>query len=152
MILNLGAGKRPIEGAVNHDWRLDPARPYITAAHDLNVMPWPWPDDSAHKIVARAVFEHLDIDLVRALDECWRILEPGGYLYLKLPHWKSELAHADPTHRWYYTLASFDQFDPERRRGQEYDFYTARHWRIVKGPYLNDAKSSIHVTLQVRKP
>lgn len=149
--LHLGAGKRPIKGAVNHDLRLDPARPYITVAHDLNILPWPWEDGSFDRIVARAVFEHLDIDLVHSLDECWRILRPGGTVYLKLPHWNSDIAHQDPTHRWFFSMASFDQFDPARRRGREYDFYTDHHWRIVKGPKLNDAKSSIHLTMEVRK-
>lgn len=149
--LNLGAGKRIIPGALNHDLRLDPNRPDIVIAHDLNVLPWPWEDETFDRIVARTVFEHLNIDLVQSLDECWRILRPKGQVYLKLPHWHSEIAHSDPTHRWFYTVHSFDQFDPDRRRGQEYDFYTDRHWRIIKGPRINDAKSSIHVTLEVRK-
>lgn len=151
-VLHLGAGKRPIKGAVNHDWRLDPKRPWITVAHDLNRIPWPWEDESFDRIVARAVFEHLNIDLVQSLDECWRLLRKGGSVYLKLPHWNSDIAHHDPTHRWFFSLRSFDQFDPERKRGKEYDFYSDRRWRIVKGPKLNDAKSSIHVSMEVRKP
>ena len=147
--LNLGAGRRPIKGAVNHD--IVKHSPHIDVAHDLNVLPWPWTDNSFDRIVARAVFEHLDIDLVASLDECWRILRPGGYVYLKLPHWNSDMAHADPTHRWYFSVKSFDQFDPERRRGREYGFYTDRHWKITKGPRLNDARSSIHVNMEVRK-
>jgi len=149
--LNLGAGRKPVKGAVNHDVRLDARRPWITVAHDLNHLPWPWENNSFDRIVARAVLEHLDIDLVASLNECWRILRPGGHIYLKLPFWDSDLAHQDPTHRWFFSLKSFDQFDPDRRRGGEYSFYTDRKWRIVKGPKLNDAKSSIHVTLQVRK-
>jgi SAM-dependent methyltransferase len=147
--LNLGAGNKPQAGAVNHDLRKH--RPEIDVAWDLNELPWPWADGSFDKIVARAVLEHLDIDLVHSLDECWRILRPGGSIYLKLPHWKSELAHSDPTHRWFFALGSFDQFDPDKRRGREYAFYTERRWRIVKGPKLNGAKSSIYVTMQVRK-
>jgi SAM-dependent methyltransferase len=149
--LNLGAGRRPIKGAVNHDICLDLQRPWITVAHNLSQLPWPWEDNSFDRIVARAVLEHIDIDLVASLNECWRILRPKGILYVKLPFWNSDIAHADPTHRWFFSLRSFDQFDPNRRRGQEYDFYTDRHWRIIKGPRLNDAKSSIHVTMEVRK-
>jgi SAM-dependent methyltransferase len=147
--LNLGAGNRPIKGAVNHDLRAHAA--HVDVAHDLNERPWPWADESFDRIVARAVLEHLDIDLVASLDECWRLLRPGGTLYLKLPFWNSDLAHQDPTHRWFFSVKSFDQFDPERRRGREYDFYTDRTWQIVKAPRLNDARSSIHVTLRVRK-
>ena len=149
--LNLGAGRKPIKGAVNHDIHLDPQRPWISIAHDLSNLPWPWEDNSFDRIVARAVLEHINIDLVTSLNECWRILRPKGILYLKLPFWHSDVAHQDPTHRWFFSLGSFDQFDPDRRRGREYHFYTDRHWRIVKGPKLNSAKSSIHVTLEVRK-
>jgi SAM-dependent methyltransferase len=149
--LNLGAGKKPIEGAVNHDLSLDPKRPYITVAHDLNVIPWPWANRSFDRIVARSVFEHLNIDLVACLDECWRILRKGGYLYLKVPYWKSDIAHRDVTHRWYFTLGSFAQFDPDKKRGKEYSFYTERRWKIIKGPFMNDARSSIHITMEVRK-
>jgi SAM-dependent methyltransferase len=147
--LVLGCGNKPQAGAVNHD--LHKHRPDIDVAHDLNVTPWPWPDESFDLIVAAAVLEHLDIDLVASLDECWRILRPGGKAQVKVPYWRSDMAHRDPTHRWFFALGSFDQFDPDLRRGREYAFYTERHWKIVKGPKLNGAKSSIYVTMQVRK-
>lgn len=151
MILNLGCGNSPMKGAVNHDLRLDPARPWVTVACDLNDLPWPWTDESFDTVVATSVLEHLDIDLLHSLDECWRILRPGGRVVLKVPYWDSDVAHQDVTHRWFFSLKSFDQFDPDRRRGRQYGFYTARHWRIVKGPTLNDARSSIHVTMEARK-
>lgn len=148
-VLNLGAGNKLIAGAVNYD-RVK-HRPEIDVAHDLNVMPWPWADESFDHIVARAVLEHLDRDLVQSLDECWRILRPGGLLSIKLPYWKSDNSYLDPTHRWFYTLGSLDQFDPATERGTQYAFYTTRHWKIVKGPKLNDAQTSIFWTLRVRK-
>lgn len=148
-VLNIGAGNKIMAGAINHD--LVRHRPEIDVAHDLNVLPWPWPDETFDKVIARAVLEHLDIDLVTSLNECWRLLKPGGIVYLKLPYWDSDIAHQDPTHRWFFSMKSFDQFDPDRRRGREYGFYTDRHWRIVKGPKMNSARSSIHVTMEVRK-
>lgn len=150
-VLNLGSGRKPIRGAINHDLSLDVQRPFVTVAHDLNLLPWPWADNSFDCIVARAVLEHLNIDLVASLNECWRILRPGGALHLKVPYWRSDRSYSDVTHRWFCNLESFDQFDPERRRGREYEFYTQRHWQIVKGPRLNEAKTSIHVTMRVRK-
>lgn len=148
-VLNLGAGNKPIADATNHD-RIK-HRDQIDVAWDLNELPWPWADESYDQIVAHAVLEHLDIDLVASLDECWRILRPGGKVRLKLPYWNSDISHRDPTHRWFYSLGSFDQFDPDRKRGREYKFYTDRHWRIVKDPKLNNAKSSVYVTMEVRK-
>ena len=101
-ILNLGAGNRLIEGAVNHD--LYKHRSEIDVAHDLNIFPWPWADCSFDQIVALSVFEHLDVNLVVTLNECHRLLLPGGILVLKLPLWSAEQAHDDPTHRWFFTV------------------------------------------------
>ncbi len=147
--LNLGAGNAPVAGAVNHD-RVK-HRPEIDVQWDLNRLPWPWPDNSFDLIMASAVLEHLDIDLVRAVDECWRILAPGGQLYLKLPHWQSDISWHDPTHRWRYTMHSCDIFDPDTTYGHDYSFYTNRKWRIINPPRLNKAQSSIHITMEVRK-
>jgi len=144
--LNLGAGNRILDGAVNHDLRKH--RPEIDIAHDLNVTPWPWPDAHFDKVIAISVFEHLDIDLVRVFDECHRILKRGGVLVVKLPLWDSERAHDDPTHRWFYTLRSIDQFCPDTRRGKQYGFYTTRKWRYLKRPKRNEAGTSIHATLE----
>ena len=144
--LNLGAGNKIIQGAVNHD--LHKHRPEIDVAHDLDFLPWPWADDSFDRIAALAVFEHLDIDLVLALNQCHRILRPGGELVLKLPLWDSERAHDDPTHRWYYTLRSLDQFCPETKRGRQYGFYTPHKWAFVKRPRANKARTSFYATLR----
>ena len=145
-ILNLGAGNRPLKGAVNHDrikHRLE-----IDMVHDLNVLPWPWKANSLDQIVARSVFEHLDLDLVQVMDECWRILRSGGRLDVKVPHWQHDNAYADPTHRWRYSLRSFDVFLPDTALGKEHSFYTARKWQLLKGPKLNGAKSSLFITLR----
>jgi len=148
-ILNLGAGNKIIKGAVNHD--LYKHRKEIDVAHDLNILPWPWADESFDQIVASAVFEHLDNNLVVTLNECHRLLRPGGAVWLKLPLWSAERAHDDPTHRWFFTIRSLDQFCPKTRRGKQYGFYTPLKWRYVKGPRFNKARTSLVVTLGVIK-
>lgn len=146
--LNLGAGNKIMADAVNHD-RIK-HRPEIEVTHDLNDLLWPWPDNSFDFIVARAVLEHLRLNLVESLDECWRILRPGGHMFIKLPHWQSDVAYQDVTHYWQFSLHSLDQFDPDTQRGQDYGFYTERKWKIVKLE-LNKARSSILGTIAVRK-
>lgn len=145
-ILNLGAGKKPIEGAVNHD-RLKHSKA-IDVAHDLNELPWPWADRSFDLIAAIAVLEHLDRDLIQSLNECHRILRPGGRLVVKLPMWNAARSYDDPTHRWRFTLRSLDQFCPETPRGRQYAFYTTCKWKYVKRPRLNDARTSFWATLE----
>lgn len=147
--LNLGAGNHLAKGAVNHD--LTRHRPEIDVVHDLNLVPWPWPDNSFDLVMASSVFEHLEIDLVRSLDECWRILRPSGKLRVKVPHWQHDNGYADPTHRWRFSPRSFDVFVPDTKLGKELGFYTARKWRFDRQPRLNKERSSIIVVLAVCK-
>ena len=148
-ILNLGAGNRIIADAVNHD--LVKHRPEIAMAWDLNELPWPWPDNSFDLIWAWSVLEHLKLNLLESLDECWRILRPKGQIYLKIPYWKSDVSYNDPTHRWAFGLNCLDQFDPDTWRGKTYSYYTPRKWKLIKRPEPNHCQSSIIATLEVRK-
>lgn len=148
-VLNLGAGNSPREGAINHDIRKH--RSEIDIAWDLNDLPWPWDDESFDLIIAKAVLEHLRINLIESVNECWRILKPDGRMYLKLPYWKHDNTYLDPTHYWRFALETPYVFDPATDYGRKYAFYTDRKWKIIKGPYLNNAKSSILVTMEVRK-
>ena len=148
-ILNLGCGNKLVEGAINHDRSRH--RPEVDVVHDLNVIPWPWADNSFDLVVACAVLEHLRVDLLQSIGECWRVLRPGGVLHVKLPYWQSDNSYADPTHYWKFSLQSLDVFDPDTAFGHRYAFYTSRKWKIVQRPRLNDAKTSFSARLRVRK-
>jgi predicted SAM-dependent methyltransferase len=145
-VLNIGCGNRMIEGAVHHD-RVK-HRPEIDVVHDLNVLPWPFDGKSFDRIVALSVLEHLDIDLVASLNECHRILKPGGQVVIKLPLWNAERSYDDPTHRWVYSLRALDQLCPDTERGKEYSFYTPYKWKFVERPYPNEEKTSLWATLE----
>lgn len=150
-ILNLGCGNKLMTdpGSINHD--LTKHRPEVDVAWDLNELPWPWADNSFDSIVAASVLEHLRINLVESLDECWRILRPEGTIHLKLPFWEHANAYADPTHYWRFGLNTLDYFDPTTKLGSQYGFYTTRKWKIVKRANLNQAESSIIAAMGVRK-
>lgn len=145
-VLNIGAGNDPIAGAVNHD--ITKHHDYIDVTWDLNNLPWPWADDEFDLVHARAVLEHLNLDLLQSMNEIWRILKPGGTAVIKLPFWKHEVSWEDPTHRRGYALKTFDYFDPSTKIGGKYRFYTPRKWKIVRPARLNRCGSSIHCTLQ----
>lgn len=148
-VLNLGCGHRLIAGAVNHD--RSKHRPEVDVAHDLNELPWPWADDSFDLVVAWAVFEHLRINLLESVGECWRILRPGGIVDLKLPHWQHEHTYIDPTHYWAFSLRTCDVFDPTTRYGKQYGFYMEQKWKIVQPAQLNRCQSSFYIKMQVLK-
>jgi len=44
------------------------------------------------------VLEHLD-DVVKVIEECYRILKPKGILDIYVPYYKSKKAFRDPTHK-----------------------------------------------------
>lgn len=148
-ILNLGAGNKLVAGAVQHD--LTKHRPEIDVVWDLNNLPWPWEGNSFDMVVACAVFEHLRNNLIETVNECWRILRPGGVLYMKLPYWQSDNAFRDPTHYWQFSTGTCDIFDPETQYGQRYSFYTERKWKIIAAARLNKARTSFALKMQVRK-
>ena len=133
--LNLGCGEdiREAPGpgwlAINHDRaRFGPG---VDQTHDLNRLPWPWHHDSIHVLIANSVLEHLTLTLVESMNECWRILMPGGQLDVKLPLWDRAKAHLDPTHRWFVAKGWFDNFDPDRERYRRYGkLYGIMPWRI----------------------
>lgn len=59
--------------------------------HDLR-QPLNFPDNSAAKIQAQDVLEHLPLDLVPAvLTEVYRVLAPGGVFRLSVPDYRSPL-------------------------------------------------------------
>ena len=138
--LVLGCGTKPYRGALNVD--ISAHHDYVDLVYDLDHMPWPFDDGVFDFVIAESVLEHLDHDLLCAMNEIWRVTECGGRASIKLPYWNHETTWNDPTHRRGYGLGIFDQFDPSTQRGKEYAFYTPCKWRIEK-VQLNPSKSSV---------
>lgn len=130
-ILNLGAGNEIKHGdnVDNHD--LHAHRPEINIVWDLDKVPWScFPNNTYDQIYARDVFEHLQINLIQTLNECWRIAKPNGVLYIKYPLYTSPRIHDDPTHRWAWSDKVLHYFDPDTEYGSRYGFYTPFKWHI----------------------
>lgn len=108
MRLNLGAGSLQPAGWVHVDWA---AIPGIDVVHDLDVGPWPWPDGSIERIMAKDVFEHVN-DPILFMTECHRVLVDRGTLAMQTPYWRSETAFTDPTHRRFPTRYTWDYWIP----------------------------------------
>lgn len=134
ILLNLGAGddirQSPGPGwfVVNHDRRA--FRPEINAAWDLNKIPWPWDTGAIRVVVAQSVLEHLDITLVQAMNEIWRIMTVGGQLHIKLPLWDHPRTWMDPTHRRGYEVGILGNFDPDDELWAQGKRYGALPWRV----------------------
>lgn len=125
--INLGAGEDAFEGWINVDM-ID--LPNIDVVHNLMNFPYPFEDNSADEIKAVDVIEHLppyigeDHGVIKFLEECHRILKPGGVLYMQTPGWRAEFLWIDPTHVRGFDIQSMDFFDPTKHYGKTTGFYS----------------------------
>jgi len=125
--INLGAGEDAFPGWINVDM-ID--LPNIDVVHNLMKFPYPFEDNSASEIKAVDVIEHLppyigeDHGVIKFLEECHRILKPGGILYIQTPGWKAEFLWIDPTHVRGFDIQSMDFFDPTKHYGKTTGFYS----------------------------
>jgi len=108
MRLNLGCGSDLMPDHVNVD--IVQTAPGVVV-HDLDIAPWPWETGSCEQICAMDVFEHVDKPLV-FMNEAWRVLAVDGLLYIRSPHYKSEHAFTDPTHKRFPTKFTWDYWIP----------------------------------------
>lgn len=133
--ISLGAGTEPEEGFVNVDIvNLDG----IDVVHNFMHYPWPFEDESASYIKAKDVIEHMATHLpdgrssiIAFIEECHRILQTGGKLFIQTPSWKSDFLWIDPTHVRGYDKRSFDFFDPETDFGRATGFYSEAKFKVL---------------------
>ena len=98
MKLNLGCGKKYIDGWVNVDF-YDDLKCDVT--HDLEEFPWPWEDNSVSEIKIIHTLEHLGADwkvYIKILQEMYRVCEDDAHIQVDVPspwHWNYI---SDPTH------------------------------------------------------
>ena len=108
-VLELGCGQKKI---VAHSTSVDVnPRSRADIIHDLNRMPYPFPDDSFDIVIAEHVLEHLD-NVIARVEEVHRICRPDALFYVEVPHFSSPEFFTDPTHRHAFGARSFDYFVP----------------------------------------
>jgi predicted SAM-dependent methyltransferase len=114
--LNLGSGERPKEGFINIDINPEHAPDIV---RDL-CRGIPFSDSTADEIHAFDFFEHLPkpADYIFVMNECHRVLEPGGLLTLEVPHMvtRPDWALGAPTHVRYFCRHSFDYFQDKHEQ------------------------------------
>lgn len=134
MKLNLGSGNDPKDGYINCDF-LD--LPTVDKVLNCVDFPYPFEDNSAEKIMAVDLIEHLpnftkdDRPMIIAfIEECYRILKPGGELYIQTPGYNAEFLWQDPTHVRGFHIKTFDLFDPETEFGKTTGFYSEAKFKV----------------------
>ena len=70
----------------------------------------PFPTGSIESIISHHCMEHIGDGFIRLMDECHRVLVPGGPLRIISPLFPSRAAVEDPDHKRQFMEGTFDAF------------------------------------------
>mgnify|MGYP001591680092 FL=1 len=146
--------------------------PGVDIVWDLEKYPWePFKDSSVKEIYVSHYAEHTK-DLMKFMDEVWRICEHGAKVTILGPYYTSIRAWQDPTHTRVLSEATWAYFQKEWREANKLEHYPIKcdfavtnmllyfnePWtqkteeaRRFAGQHYWNAVSDILVELQVQK-
>ena len=132
-VLDVGCGTSKMPGTMGIDIvKLEG----VDIIHDLNILPWKDIDDESYDwIVMRDILEHLD-NTINIMRECYRILKPGGKLYIRVVYWNHKNSFSDPTHKKFFTETTFRFFTGELR-----PYYMDFSFKDLKIDYTFDPRA-----------
>ena len=104
-LFNIGCGGYIMEGITNVDINSGEG---VDVVCDLSIFPWPWDDNSIDGIYAIHFLEHFR-DSIQLFRELNRVLKPGGFLMVAVPHSTSIYAMANLDHYTAWSLPTFKQ-------------------------------------------
>ncbi len=138
--LHIGCGKKVLPGYINLD--VQPL-PGVDVVHNLEKFPYPFKDEEFDLIQAHQVLEHIN-NLEEVMKELARILKKGGRLKIDVPHFSSNSAYMDPTHKRLFAYTTFDFFVRNHFHEEKYQYNTEyfskirKRIRFYKGLYLHN--------------
>lgn len=134
--LNLGCGRKYLEGYVN----CDVVQSVKADQHfDLNAVPYPLESGCAREILMDNVLEHLG-NIPQIMQELHRMLGPGGLLKIYVPYGKTDWAMQDPTHTHFFTEHSMDYFT----EGHPCNFYSDCRFKLNQARLRTDDSTLRH--------
>lgn len=132
--LDLGCGDNKQPGFVGMDVRTLPG---VDIVHDVNVHPWPLPDDCVTRVMASHLVEHIPpvavngkgtwFPFVAFMDEVWRVCRVGAEFLISAPYWTSPGFAQDPTHVNAINETTLAYFDP-LHHSQLWQIYKPKPW------------------------
>lgn len=116
---------------------------------DLETYPWTFAEDnSVDELYCSHYVEHT-ADLIKFMDECYRILKPQGKLTIIAPYYSSMRAWQDPTHKRAICDATFLYFNKQWVNANnlqhyniksDFDFVTSYVMDIMWGSRSQEAR------------
>lgn len=129
--LDIGCGANRQSGWIGIDRR---DLPEVDIIHDLEVFPYPLPDDCAHWILASHILEHIKPWLmIDMMNELWRVCMPDGTLFIAMPYAGTARFWQDPTHIHAWNEYTPCYFDPEYKA--LYQIYEPKPWKIEQNDW-----------------
>ncbi len=122
--LDVGCGRYKEEGSTGIDIM---ASSQTDIVHNLNDFPWPIADNSFDVILCKDIIEHLD-NIVRTMEEFHRIARANAKIIIDTPHFANPNSFRDPTHRWHFSVDTFDYFDENFQNPR----YTDLKFKLLK--------------------
>jgi SAM-dependent methyltransferase len=126
--------------------------------HDLNELPYPWPDNYFDEIHAYEVLEHCgsqgDGDFFFGqFNEFWRMLKDDGYFMLSVPAWDAEVAWGVPDHRrvmppglfGFLSKEYYEQVGEKSGYGDYRHFLDGRYWLPIA---KHESEEQFHCVLR----
>ena len=121
--LDFGCGPNPKEGYEGVD--IIEFGDKVKHVLDLTKFPYPFKDGTVSHAHASHFIEHLDAtERVKFMNEMYRILKPEGELDIVVPHWCSNRAYGDPTHKW-------------PPISEMWFYYLNKDWRATQAPHTD---------------
>lgn len=135
VILNLGCGKRSLEGFINIDCADMEGVDVIADLDNCKNVPLPFQDNSVDGFFASHLIEHLKNPL-SFMEELYRIAKPNAEALFNVPYGSSDDAFEDPTHVRQYFLYSFGYFSQPLYWRADYGY--RGDWQVKKISLLVD--------------
>ena len=113
MKLNLGCGSNLKKDYTNLD-KFDYYKPDLV--HDLEIIPYPFENDSVEKILMSHVLEHIGQDpniFNNIIKELYRICKNKAIIDIRVPHPRHDDFISDPTHVRPITILGLQLYDKE---------------------------------------
>jgi ubiquinone/menaquinone biosynthesis C-methylase UbiE len=111
MKLNMGCGNKRVDGFTNVDKFKTES---VDEVVDLELIPWPWDDNSCDEMRFIHSMEHLGQSTnlyLSIIKEIYRVMKDGSLLIIHVTHPRSDNFLGDPTHCRPVTPQSISLFD-----------------------------------------
>jgi len=136
--LDMGCGSNKQEGYIGLDIR---PLPNVEIVHDVELVPYPLPDECCIQILASHLVEHIcPKNFVDVMNEWWRLLKPNGQLLISAPYGRSFGFYQDPTHCNPCNEATWAYFDPTQFL---YSIYRPKPWRIERNAWWENGNMEV---------